>query len=61
MTRILDPKFKYVPSASTNIADTFRRAGWKPMTEAERKRAQERLHQAKEAAPQVLRFRRRGA
>lgn len=41
---ILNPKFRWVPSSSTNVADTFRRYGFKPTTDAERKAAQERLH-----------------
>lgn len=27
---LLDPSFKYVPSHSTDIAETFRRFGWTP-------------------------------
>ena len=37
MSRILDPEFKYVPSAAQSVTDTWRRFGFKPTTEAERK------------------------
>jgi hypothetical protein len=28
-----DPKFVYVPSASTDITKTWRKFGWKPLSE----------------------------
>lgn len=31
--RILDPNFKYTPAASTNVQDTWRKFGWKPLDE----------------------------
>jgi hypothetical protein len=34
---ILDTSFRYVPSVSTSVADTWRRFGWRPATEAEGK------------------------
>lgn len=34
--RLLDPSFIYRNAASTSIADTWRKAGWKPTTNAER-------------------------
>lgn len=37
MSRILDPDFKYTPAAAQSVADTWRRFGFKPTTEAERK------------------------
>jgi hypothetical protein len=33
---IFDPSFRYVPAASTSVADTWRRFGWRPTTDAER-------------------------
>jgi hypothetical protein len=30
---ILDPKFKYIPAASTSIQDTWRKHGWRPKNE----------------------------
>jgi len=35
--RLLDPRFKYIPAARTDVAATWRRFGFKPMTEAERR------------------------
>jgi hypothetical protein len=40
--RLLDAKFKYTPSASTNIVTTWKRHGYKPTTEAERQARQRR-------------------
>lgn len=40
--RILDAKFKYTPSMSTNIVSTWKRFGYKPTTEAERLARQRR-------------------
>jgi hypothetical protein len=33
---ILDPRFKYTPAISTDIASTWKKFGFKPTTEAER-------------------------
>jgi len=41
--RLLDARFKYTPSTSTNIASTWRRFGFRPTTEAERSARQRRL------------------
>jgi hypothetical protein len=38
--RLLDRRFKYVPSAKTDIAATWRRFGFRPTTEAERRARQ---------------------
>lgn len=35
--RLLDPRFKYVPSSATDITATWRRFGFKPTTEADRR------------------------
>jgi hypothetical protein len=40
--RLLDAKFKYVPSNSTNITTTWKRFGYRPTTEAERRARQSR-------------------
>jgi hypothetical protein len=34
---ILEASFRYVPSVSTSVADTWRRFGWRPATEADLK------------------------
>jgi hypothetical protein len=34
---ILDTSFCYVPSVETSVASTWRRAGWRPTTDEERK------------------------
>lgn len=41
--RLLDPQFKYTPSPSTNIVTTWRRFGYRPTTEAERRARRQRL------------------
>ena len=40
--RLLDTRFKYTPSTSTNIVSTWKRHGYKPTTEAERQARQRR-------------------
>ena len=37
MRSILDPAFRYVPSFATSVAATWRRFGWRPTTDEERK------------------------
>jgi hypothetical protein len=34
---ILDPAFRYVPSMATSVSETWRRFGWRPMSEEERR------------------------
>ena len=41
--RILDQRFRYVPSEATNVAATWKRFGFRPTTEAERRARQARL------------------
>lgn len=53
MSRLLDPRFKYRNSDDTNVADTFKRFGFKPTTEADRRKAQERLHGARTNKPKA--------
>jgi hypothetical protein len=36
MMRLLDARFKYTPSTSTNVSATWRRFGYRPTTAAER-------------------------
>ncbi|HEU0204955.1 MAG TPA: hypothetical protein VFR86_31485 [Burkholderiaceae bacterium] len=38
---ILDKSFIYVPSTATSVDETWRRFGWRPMTEEERKSRQQ--------------------
>ena len=35
---ILDDSFRYVPAVATSVVETWRRFGWRPPTEEERKR-----------------------
>ena len=50
--RLLDPRFKYTPSVSTNIVSTWKRHGFKATTEAERlARQRQRQTRAGQAAP----------
>jgi hypothetical protein len=34
---ILDESFSYVPSTTTSVAETWRRYGWQPTTDEERR------------------------
>lgn len=34
---LLDPRFKYIPAARTDVSATWRRFGFKPTTDAERR------------------------
>jgi len=35
---ILDRSFRYVPALATSVVETWRRFGWRPMTDEERKK-----------------------
>jgi len=37
-TSILDESFAYVSAAATSVSDTWRRFGWRPVTDEDRKR-----------------------
>jgi hypothetical protein len=39
---ILDGSFRYVPAAATSVVQTWRRFGWRPTTDDERKRRSQR-------------------
>ena len=41
--RLLDPGFRYVPAAHTNVTATWKRFGYRPTTDAERRARQGRL------------------
>ncbi len=52
---LLDPKWKYVPAAETNIRETFKRARKEIEAEAQRRKANEskvtELHTVKKGQP----------
>lgn len=48
--RLLDPRFKYTPSVSTNIVSTWKRHGFKATTEAERLARQRQARRTQETA-----------
>jgi len=35
---ILDRSFRYVPAVATSVVETWRRFGWRPMSDEERKK-----------------------
>jgi len=35
---ILDPSFRYASAVSTSVAETWRRFGWRPATDEDRRR-----------------------
>jgi hypothetical protein len=49
--KMLDTKFRYVPSAHTNVVATWKRFGFRPTTEAERRARQARLQAEELASP----------
>ena len=38
--RLLDPRFRYVPAAHTDVSSTWRRFGFRPTTDSERRARQ---------------------
>ena len=51
---ILDGSFRYVPSISTSVADTWRRFGWRPTNDDERSARRWRAAEAtRERLPEV--------
>jgi hypothetical protein len=47
--RLLNPRFRYVPAAKTDVLETWRRFGFRPMSDSERRARQ------RGAAPEDLR------
>jgi hypothetical protein len=48
--RLLDPGFRYVPAAHTNVTATWKRFGYRPTTDAERRARQSRMEAEADAA-----------
>jgi hypothetical protein len=50
--RLLDPRFRYIPAARTDVSVTWRRFGFRPTTESERRARQrgDAVHAAAEDA-----------
>lgn len=46
MKTLLDPQFKYTPSASTNILETLRRLGFQPPSECKERREKWELYRS---------------
>ena len=49
--RLLDQRFKYIPSAKTDIAATWRRFGFRPTTDTERRARQRTFSSREETSP----------
>jgi hypothetical protein len=52
---ILDASFRYVPSASTSVSDTWRRFGWQPANLGERQPQPQRTSAPGLVAPRLAR------
>jgi hypothetical protein len=48
--RLLDPRFKYIASTKTDVAATWKRFGFRPTTESERRARQFRTDAQSEKA-----------
>ena len=55
---ILDESFRYVPAVATSVAETWRRFGWEPRTERERKKPRQPAAASVESQPAVTPIRR---
>jgi hypothetical protein len=51
---LLDPRFKYIPAAETDVASTWKRFGFDPAANPERRARLKRSIAEAEAAPAVL-------